>query len=191
MRVLFLAGSPAAVSRSTLLLNYARRWLGLAEDEAVVCKVGDFCPKALLGGDYNHPDIHRLAAQIAEADGIVVASPVYKAAYSGALKALLDLLPERALANKVVLPLMTAGSPAHQLALDYALKPVLSALKAEEIIGGVFATDRQVQYGDAGRAETIAPEILDRLEQQLEAFQSAIARRPVHQAIIAGADARS
>ncbi len=57
-----------------------------------------------------------------------------------ALKTLLDLLPERALQGKVVLPLATCGCTlAHLLAVDHALKPVLSALKAQEILHGVFA----------------------------------------------------
>jgi FMN reductase len=49
---------------------------------------------------------------------------VYKAAYSGLLKTLLDLLPQCALAGKVVLPVVTCGSPAHVLAIDYALRPL-------------------------------------------------------------------
>ena len=54
------------------------------------------------------------------------------------------MLPERALQGKVVLPLATGGTVAHLLAVDYALKPVLSALKAQEILHGVFADDSQV-----------------------------------------------
>ncbi len=61
--------------------------------------------------------------------------------FSGALKTLLDLLPERALEGKIVLPLATGGTIAHMLAVDYALKPVLNALKAQEILHGVFADD--------------------------------------------------
>jgi NAD(P)H-dependent FMN reductase len=43
-----------------------------------------------------------------------------------------------------VLPLATGGTVAHLLAVDYALKPVLNALKAQEILHGVFADDSQV-----------------------------------------------
>lgn len=44
----------------------------------------------------------------------------------------------------MVLPLATGGTVAHLLAVDYALKPVLNALKAQEILHGVFADDSQV-----------------------------------------------
>ena len=58
---------------------------------------------------------------------------------------MLDLLDEKALAGKVVLPIATGGSPAHLLALEYGLKPVLSALGARHILAGVYATDKQVR----------------------------------------------
>jgi len=45
------------------------------------------------------------------------------------LKALLDLLPQHALAGKVVCPLVTGGTPAHMLALEDALRPVLALME--------------------------------------------------------------
>jgi len=80
---------------------------------------------------------------------VIVATPIYKAAYSGLLKAFLDLLPADALRGKTVLPLATGGSAAHLLALEYALKPVLSALGARDILDPVYATDAQLQAREA------------------------------------------
>ena len=54
------------------------------------------------------------------------------------------------LRGKTVLPLATGGSAAHLLALDYALKPVLSALGARHVLDAVFATDAQLQRHEAG-----------------------------------------
>ncbi|MCY1372570.1 FMN reductase (NADPH) [compost metagenome] len=119
-----------------------------------------------------------LLAQVEQADGLLVATPVYKASFSGALKALLDLLPERALEHKVVLPFSTGGSKAHMLAVDYALKPVLSALKAEEVLHGVFADDSQIAYGEHGAAAQFAPALEQRLDEALQQFQRALVRRP-------------
>ena len=76
---------------------------------------------------------------------MLISTPVYKASFAGGLKAVLDLLDEKALAGKVVLPIATGGSPAHLLALEYGLKPVLSALGARHILAGVYATDKQVR----------------------------------------------
>ena len=114
-----------------------------------------------------------------------MATPVYKAAYSGALKTLLDLLPERALEHKVVLPLATGGSLARMLAVDYALKPVLSALKAQEVLHGVFADDSQIDM-KAQPHPLPAPALALRLEEALESFYQALDRRAPVRA--AGAD---
>ncbi|GAB2803269.1 hypothetical protein GCM10027073_39690 [Streptomyces chlorus] len=86
--------------------------------------------EALLGADFRHPAITGAAALFERADAVVIGTPVHKAAYSGLLKSLLDLLPQYALAGKSVLPLATGGSTAHVLAIDYALRPVLSSMGA-------------------------------------------------------------
>lgn len=54
----------------------------------------------------------------------------------------------------MVLPLATGGTVAHLLAVDYALKPVLSTLKAQEILHGVFADDSQVIDYQHAKKET-------------------------------------
>jgi FMN reductase len=115
---------------------------------------------------------------VAQADGLIVSTPVYKASFSGALKTLLDLLPERALAHKIVLPIATGGSIAHMLAVDYALKPVLSALKAQETLQGIFADDSQVAYAEGTKPAQLVQALEERLHDSLETFHVALARRP-------------
>ncbi len=144
MRVITLAGSPRFPSRSSSLLEYAREKLNGLDVEVYHWNLQNFAPEDLLYARFDSPALKTFTEQLQQADGLIVATPVYKAAYSGALKTLLDLLPERALQGKVVLPLATGGTVAHLLAVDYALKPVLSALKAQEILHGVFADDSQV-----------------------------------------------
>ena len=98
------------------------------------------------------PALWSAADTIAQADGVVVATPVYKASYTGLLKAFLDLLPENALAGKVVLPLVTGGTIGHLLAIDYALRPVLTALGADHVVQGRFLLDADIVRGDPGDA---------------------------------------
>lgn len=131
MRVITLAGSPRFPSRSSALLEYAREKLHGQDVEVFHWNLHNFAPEDLIYARFDSPALNTFTEQLQDADGLIVATPVYKAAYSGALKTLLDLLPERALEGKVVLPLATGGSVAHLLAVDYALKPVLSALKAQ------------------------------------------------------------
>ena len=144
MRVITLAGSPRFPSRSSALLEYAREKLNALDVEVCHWNLHNFEPEDLLYARFDSPALKTLIEQLNGADGLIVATPIYKASFSGALKTLLDLLPERALDGKVVLPLATGGTVAHLLAVDYALKPVLNALKAQEILHGVFADDSQV-----------------------------------------------
>jgi FMN reductase len=144
MSVLLIAGSPSAHSRTAALLDAAGQRLAFRGAQVDTLRVRDLPPQALLLADFGHRAVIQAAAQIADAEVVVVATPVYKAAYSGVLKVFLDLLPQTALKGKVVLPLATGGSPNHMLALDYALRPVLQSLGAKHILPGIYATDAQV-----------------------------------------------
>lgn len=178
MLVVTLGGSPSQRSRSGVLLDHAKRWLNQQGVEVVSYQVRDFPAEDLLHARFDSPKIIDLLQQIENADGLVIATPVYKASFSGALKTLLDLLPERALSHKVVLPIATGGSIAHMLAVDYALKPVLSALKAQEMLHGIFAEDSQIAYGEGSAQAQLVPVLEQRLQESLEQFYSALARRP-------------
>ena len=178
MRVITLAGSPRFPSRSSSLLEYAREKLNGLDVEVYHWNLQNFAPEDLLYARFDSPALKTFTEQLQQADGLIVATPVYKAAYSGALKTLLDLLPERALDGKVVLPLATGGTVAHLLAVDYALKPVLAALKAQEMLHGIFAEDSQIAYGEGGAQAQLVPILEQRLQESLEQFYSALARRP-------------
>lgn len=178
MHVVLLSGSPAARSRTELLLDYVRQRLEAQQVEVSLLRVRDFPAEDLLHARFDSPAVQQLQAVVASADGLVVGTPVYKASFTGALKVLLDLLPERALAHKVVLPLASGGSPAHLLAVDYALKPVLAALRAQEMLSGVFAVNKQIAYPEGDRPAQIDDEMLERLDDALEQLGAALARRP-------------
>lgn len=143
--IVVVAGSPSATSRTVALGEYLAERLSAQAHEVRVVAVRDLPAGALIGADTGHPAIAEVLAAIASADGIVFASPVYKASYSGVLKVLLDLLPQWALADKVVLPVLTGGGPAHALAVDYALRPVLSTLGAHHVVQGAFVLDRDIE----------------------------------------------
>ncbi|MEG3134142.1 NADPH-dependent FMN reductase [Rouxiella sp. T17] len=176
MKVISLAGSPRQPSRSSALLALGHQWLAARGVEVVSYSLQDFNADDLLFANFNSPQLKELIAQLETADGLLIATPVYKASFSGALKTLLDLLPERALEHKVVLPIVTAGSTGHMLAIDYALKPVLNALKAQEILYGVFADDKLVGQYQSFPAELEAG-LQARLDDSLETFHAALGHR--------------
>lgn len=178
MRVITLAGSPRFPSRSSALLEYARKQLRKLDIEVYHWHLQNFNPEDLLYARFDSPALQTLTEQLATADGIIIATPVYKASFSGGLKTLLDLLPERALDNKVVLPLASGGTIAHMLAVDYALKPVLNALKAQEILHGVFADDSQVT--DYQHKPQFTADLKQRLDDSLHLFLQALQRRNIN-----------
>ncbi len=175
MRVITLAGSPRYPSRSTALLTLCQAELEKRGVEVIPWNLHNFQPEDLLYARFDSPALQALKQDLETADGVIVATPVYKASFSGALKTLLDLLPERALEHKVVLPLATGGTVAHMLAVDYALKPVLNALKAQEILHGVFADDSQISHYD--RQPEVNQTLAARLDDALDTFWHALSRR--------------
>ena len=163
MSVLLIAGSPSERSRTAALLEATGQRLEARGVQVDRLRVRDLSPQALLLADFGHPSISQATGQVAQADVIIVATPVYKAAYSGVLKVFLDLLPQDGFKNKVVLPLATGGSPHHMLALDYSLRPVLQSLGAKHILPGIYATDAQVTVS-AGGSYQINADIGERLD---------------------------
>ncbi len=171
MSVILLGGSPAPHSSSSRLLQHIGERLALHGQRLHRIEVRDLSATALLSLDTDEPSIARALAQVRQADAVVVATPVYKAAYSGLLKAFLDLLPQDGLAGKLVLPLATGGSQSHMLALDYALRPVLASMAARFILPSIYATSDQLGRGLDGSLNLAAP-IAVRVAQGVEQLVS-------------------
>ena len=146
MNVLLLGGSPSAPSTTWRLQQLVGERLALLGYRTVALQVRELPAQALLRADVNDPAILEALAQVAQADAIVVATPVYKASFTGLLKAFLDLLAQDGLAGKLVLPLATGGSQSHMLALDYALRPVLASLAPRHILPSIYATSEQLPW---------------------------------------------
>ncbi|MBV8605757.1 MAG: NADPH-dependent FMN reductase [Pelomonas sp.] len=167
--IVAISGSPQARSRSTALLQLALARLEQHDGDPGwqhVIHARELPAASLLGADREDADIVAALAAVQAADLVVVATPIYKAAYSGLLKTFLDLLPQDGLRGKTVLPLATGGSAAHLLALDYALRPVLAALGARHILDGVFATDAQLLSHETGYLPE--PALVERIDRALE-----------------------
>jgi len=166
--ILTLAGSPSSSSRSTAILDYSRTILERHRLSTEAITIRDFQPEDLLFANFNSPDIQALFTKVAAARAVIVATPVYKAAYSGALKTLLDLLPQNALANKIVLPIATGGTNKHLLSIDYSLNPVLAALGARHILQGVYIVDNQVVSYHDSHSLKLEQDAEERLIQSLQ-----------------------
>ncbi|MDY7990118.1 NADPH-dependent FMN reductase [Paenibacillus polymyxa] len=166
-KVVILSGSPSTESRLYGLINYTTEQLQQAGAEVTLLNVVDLPAEDLVTANFNSPDVTASLALIAAADAVIVASPVYKASYSGLLKIFLDLVPQEGLRGKPVLPLFIGGTLAHLLVIDYALKPVINALGGRHILGGVYAVDQWVERLPDG-AYGLSEELVTRLERSVK-----------------------
>jgi FMN reductase len=181
MSIVAIFGSPSSSSRSAGLLRHVLTRLADDTPSAAIV-LRELPPAALVRADVDDPAIRLALAQVAAARLVLVATPIYKAAYSGLLKTFLDLLPTDGLRGKTVLAIGTGGSNAHLLALDYALKPVLAALGARHILDTVYAVDAQLC--DDGRCGYVVHgEVTARVDRALA--EGPVALRNVPMAVAA------
>lgn len=177
-KVVAIAGSPSHPSRTYGLVEYAIQSLQQQGVQTEILSVRDLPAEDLIFGRYDSPAFDSIKSLIGQADGLIVATPIYKAAYTGVLKAFLDILPQKALVDKVVLPIATGGTIAHFLSIDYGLKPVLSELGARQFISTIYAVDKQIQRQEDGSIQ-LDEEIEQRLKISLADLTAAIQRSPV------------
>lgn len=143
--IVLIGGSPSETSRGSAVITQLQSIIDAEGHTTTRIEAREIAPEALVHAQFEHPDIQKVYSDLEAADGVIIVSPVYKASYSGLLKSLLDLLARDALANKAVLPIVTGGTHAHVLVIDYALRPVLRALEAGTILPGRFILDAYVE----------------------------------------------
>ena len=175
--IVILSGSPSEFSRTDLVLKYLGSLLKEEGFTVTHFSIRDVPMEDLFLGNFDSLAIRDISALIHEANGVIVGSPVYKAAYSGVLKALLDILPQDVLQDTPVLPLMTGGSSAHLLALEYTLKPLLATLKGQNL-KGVYLVDSQIDKLKPHQP-IVEDEVLQRLKKQLSYFVEIINKQKV------------
>lgn len=125
MSVVVLSGNPRAGSRtSAVALELATALAGGAEVTAV--ELADIADEVLLGG----PRTTAAREIVRGAHLLVVATPVYKGAYTGLLKAFLDTWSEGELAGVPTAALVIAGKDGHLHAGEIHLRPVLLEIGA-------------------------------------------------------------
>lgn len=76
---------------------------------------------------------------VTSADALIAVTPVFNASYSGLFKSFFDVLPEGALAGQPVLIGATGGTARHSLALEHAMRPLFTYLRAVVMPTSVFA----------------------------------------------------
>jgi FMN reductase len=134
--IAILSGSPFPCSRTHRLATRVAARLAQDGFDLRVIELRSLPADALLHARVDDLELRGAVEAVDRAQGVVVVTPIHHTSCSGLLKVFLDLLPQGGLAGKVVLPIGVGGSPAHVLAIDYALRPILVALGALHVTAG-------------------------------------------------------
>lgn len=164
--IVVISGSPTASSRLYGLIQYSEFQLKRLGHEVVHLPVAALPAEDLILANFASAAVIEAVAQVEKADAVIIASPVYKASYTGVLKTFLDLIPQKGFQNKWIVPLFVGGTISHLLAIDYALKPVAAALGATNILSGVYAIDQWVERIDGGGFK-LSDELTERLDNTI------------------------
>jgi FMN reductase len=126
IRTAVVVGNPKPASRTLAATIHLTRELTGADPDLVVdlATVGP----ALL--DWSSPEVADLVTRVGAADLVVVGSPTYKGTYTGLLKLFLDRFAAGTGLSGVAVPLMLGAGPAHSLAPELTLRPLLTELGA-------------------------------------------------------------
>lgn len=160
-RIVVLSAGVGDPSSTRMLADRtADRILALAADrdlvvEAEVIELRTFATEiaAALVSTTVGPRLRAARESLAAADGIVVAAPVYKAAPSALLLALLQGLDNDLLIGKPVVLAATAGTPRHALVIDDQLRGLFAFLRTITVPTSLFAAPED--WSDPALAERI------------------------------------
>ena len=152
LRITTVVGNPRVGSRTRLAADaVAASLANLAREAGRAVEQQTIELAELMGELFAFPS-ERADAAVALAcssDLLVVASPTYKATYTGLLKAYFDRFGSNALAGVVAVPLMLGGAPVHTLAVDCHLHPLLLEIGASCPTRGLFVLESELEQLDA------------------------------------------
>lgn len=121
MNVVAVVGNPKLGSRTRAAAEGLALRLTSAPPTHVV-EVAELGVHLLGWGSH---EVAAAKAVVSDADLLIVASPTFKATYSGLLKLFLDQFGAGELGGVTTVPLMLGAAPNHALAPELTLKPVL------------------------------------------------------------------
>ena len=101
-------------------------------------------------------DTQVVVERVVQADMYLIASPVFRASFTGALKNLLDHIPVEGLQGKVCGLVVMGATDHHYLSVDTQLRPVLAWFGAHSLPGAVYLQSRHFQDGQLADSQAVA-----------------------------------
>jgi FMN reductase len=152
--VVGVSGSPSDPSRTSTLVaaTVARLGQEIEDSRTETIEIGPLL--ADLGASPSRAamsDRTRRALETVEsADVLVVGSPAFRAAYSGAFKLFFDWVGQYDLVDTPVLLTATGGSDRHALLVEHQMRPLFGFFQSTTLPIGVFGNERDFTKREGG-----------------------------------------
>lgn len=175
LKVVAVSGGLQRPSRTLALVEELLVGLGAAMAiEVRLIELGRIAPKfagVVLRAEL--PDeLQEDIAAIESADLLIVASPVYRASYTGLFKHLFDFVHHEALIDVPVLLAATGGSERHALVIEHQLRPLFGFFQALTLPLGVYASE-----ADFSNYQVSSPALRTRIALALERARPLLSHR--------------
>ncbi|GAB3427523.1 FMN reductase [Flindersiella endophytica] len=132
---------------------------------------GDLANNLVTG--FPSPALRAALATVESADGLVAVTPIFAASYSGLFKSFFDVLEDGVLRGKPVLIAATGGTARHSLALEHAMRPLFSYLRAFVVPTAVYAAPE-----DWGAGQDATGDLAERIARGAGELAELMAGRP-------------
>jgi|HubBroStandDraft_1064217.scaffolds.fasta_scaffold218457_2 FMN reductase len=149
MSVAVVVGNPKVGSRTLRVALAVADGLDRRLDDLSPRVVVDLAEVATEIFDPGATKVQQWLETVAASDLVIVASPTYKATYTGLLKSFLDRYGNDALAGTVAIAVMTGAAPVHALAPEVHLRPLLVELGASVPSRALYVIEEQFDDLDA------------------------------------------
>jgi FMN reductase len=157
-----VVGNPKVASRTRTVAEAvaarAASMAGLAPDAPAVIELAELGPSLF---DWSSPQVRAAADTLSAARVAVIATPVYKATYTGLLKSFLDWFGQTGLAGVRAVPVMVGASAHHALAVEVHLRPLLVEIGASVPTRGLYVLESDLERLD---------EVIDAWAEQATAY---------------------
>jgi FMN reductase len=154
LRIVGVSGSPSDPSRTSTLVSatvarFAEEFPG-ADTRTV--EIAPLLPD--LGAAVSRESMNPVTADALEAveraDVLVVGSPAFRAAYSGAFKLFFDWVGQYELVDTPVLLTATGGSDRHALLVEHQMRPLFGFFQSTTLPLGVFGNEQDFTKREGG-----------------------------------------
>jgi FMN reductase len=148
LKIVTLIGNPKPASRTLDVGKEIAGQIVRTLAQRGMQSQSEFVDIATLGAgllDWASKEVTEVVERTLAADLLIVATPTYKATYTGLLKLFLDRIQQNALLGRVAIPVMVAATPLHGLAGETHLRPLLVELGATCPTRAFFVLESQLE----------------------------------------------